>query len=101
MVFALAGIQLVYDLAPAGDQEWTWLTPGAVLALSLCLAISFGLRQYVAYFGHYGVTYGSIGGVILLMLWLYLTALALLLGAEVNAEIEHAAVRRGVTTLKS
>lgn len=101
IIFVLAGIELVYYLAPGGDQDWNWLSPGAVLALALCLAVSFGLRQYVAYFGSYAVTYGSIGGVILLMLWLYLTALALLLGAEVDAEIEHAAARRGATTLTS
>lgn len=70
-----------------------------MVALLLWLGASLGLRTYVAYFGTYDVTYGSIGGVILLMLWLYLTAVAILLGAEVNAEIEHAAVRRGATTL--
>lgn len=99
--FVLVGIQLVYYLAPGGDQQWSWLTPGAVVALILWLAASFGLRAYVAYFGTYDVTYGSIGGVILLMLWLYLTAVAILLGAEVNGEIEHAAARRGATTLTS
>lgn len=99
--FVLAAIQLVYYLAPGGNQEWSWLTPGAVVALILWLAASFALRGYVAYFGSYTVTYGSIGGVILLMLWLYLTALAILLGAEVNSEIEHAAARRGATTLTS
>ena len=99
--FVLVAIQLVYYLAPGGDQEWSWLTPGAVVALILWLAASFALRGYVAYFGSYTVTYGSIGGVILLMLWLYLTAFAILLGAEVNSEIEHAAARRGATTLKS
>ena len=99
--FVLVGIQLVFYLAPAGDHDWSWLTPGAAVALILWLAASFGLRAYVAYFGTYDITYESIGGVILLMLWLYLNALAILLGAEVNAEIEHAAARRGATTLKS
>ena len=99
--FVLVGIQLVYYLAPGGDQQWAWLTPGAAVALGLWLAASFGLRTYVAYFGSYDVTYESIAGVILLMLWLYLTALAILLGAEVNAEIEQAAARHGATTLTS
>ena len=98
--FVLVGIQLVYYLAPAGDQEWNWLTPGAVVALAVWLAASFGLRAYVDNFGSYNVTYGSIGGVILLMLWLHLTAVAILLGAEVNSEIEHAAARHGLTTLR-
>jgi membrane protein len=60
--------------------------------------MSFGLRLYVRYFGNYNATYGSIGGVILLMLWLYLTSVVLLLGAEVDAEIEKAAREHGATT---
>jgi membrane protein len=98
--FALVGIALVYYLAPAAKQQWRWVTPGSVVALVLWLAMSFGLRAYVAHFANYNATYGSIGGVILLMLWLYLTGVALLLGAEVNAEIEHAAARRGEPTAK-
>jgi membrane protein len=101
ILLALVTIQLVYYLAPGGRQEWQWLTPGAVVALVLWLGASFGLRVYVSNFADYSVTYGSIGGVILLMLWLYLTAIAILLGAEVNAAIEHAAARHGATTLAS
>ena len=56
---------------------------------------------YVAHFGNYNVTYGSIGGVILLMLWLYLSGVVLLVGAEINSEIEHAAARRGAPTAKA
>ena len=94
----LIGVGLVYHLAPATSERWRWLTPGAVLALALWLAMSFGLRLYVQYFGNYNATYGSIGGVILLMLWLYLTSVVLLLGAEVNAEIEKGARQHGATT---
>ena len=56
--------------------------------------MSAGLRLYVARFADYNITYGSIGGAILLMLWLYFTGLVLLIGAEVDAEIAHAAERR-------
>ena len=98
LVCGVIGVALVYYLAPAVRMRWRWVTPGAVLALGLWLAVSFGLRVYVQYFGRYNVTYGSIGGVILLMLWLYLTSLALLIGAEVDAEIERAARERGSTT---
>jgi membrane protein len=100
MLFVLIGIALVYYLAPAAKQEWRWVTPGSAVALVLWLAMSYGLRLYVTQFANYNATYGSIGGVILLMLWLYLTGVALLLGAEVNAEIEHAAARRGEPTAK-
>jgi membrane protein len=101
VVAVLVGIALVYYLAPAGEQRWQWVTPGSAVALVLWLAMSFGLRAYVTYFGNYNATYGSIGGVILLMLWLYLTGVVLLLGAEVNAEIEHAAARAGEPTAKA
>jgi membrane protein len=100
MLFVLVGIALVYYLAPAAQQQWRWVTPGSVVALGLWLAMSYGLRVYVEHFANYNATYGSIGGVILLMLWLYLTGIALLLGAEVNSEIEHAAARRGEPTAK-
>jgi membrane protein len=98
MSFVLVGIALVYFLAPAAQQQWRWVTPGSVVALGLWLAMSYGLRVYVKHFANYNATYGSIGGVILLMLWLYLTGMALLLGAEVNSEIEHAAAHRGEPT---
>ena len=87
---ALLGIELVYYLAPAGNQRWRWITPGAALALGAWLAMSFGLRIWVGKFANYSATYGSIGGVILLMLWLYLTSYVLLVGAEVDAEIDAA-----------
>ena len=77
------------------------MTPGSVVGLVLWLAMSYGLRVYVSHFADYGATYGSIGGVILLMLWLYLTGVALLVGAEINAEIEHAAAERGAVTAKA
>jgi membrane protein len=95
VLFVLVAIALVYYLAPAKEMRWRWVTPGSVVALVLWLAMSFGLRIYVSRFGDYNATYGSIGGVILLMLWFYLTSLVLLAGAEVNSEIEHAAASRG------
>jgi membrane protein len=101
VVFVLLGIALVYYFAPAVRQHWRWVTPGSVVGLVLWLGMSYGLRFYVANFADYGATYGSIGGVILLMLWLYLSGLVLLVGAEINAEIEHAAAERGAVTAKA
>jgi membrane protein len=87
----LVGVQTVYYVAPSGPRRWRWFTPGAVLAVVLWLAMSFGLRVWVANFGNYSATYGSIGGVILLMLWLFLSGIVLLVGAAINREIERAA----------
>ena len=99
--FVLVGIALVYYLAPAVEQRWRWVTPGSVVALGLWLVMSWGLRMYVARFADYNATYGSIGGIMLLMLWLYLTGVVLLVGAEINAEIEHAAAEHGALTAKA
>jgi membrane protein len=96
IALVLTGIALVYHLAPAVRQRWRWITLGSVLAVTLWLVASMGLRLYLMYFDNYTATYGSIGGVILLLLWLYLTGIALLLGAEVNAEIERSAAQRAI-----
>jgi membrane protein len=90
----LLGIGLVYYLAPVVKQEWRWVTPGSVVTVAVWLLVSFGLRQYVNHLGNYNAMYGSIGGVILLLLWLYLSSAVLLVGAEVNSEIEKAAAAR-------
>ena len=95
LVLVLTAIALVYYLAPAVRQQWQWVTPGSVFAGFVWIGVSLGLRYYVRWFGNYNATYGSIGGVILLLLWLYVSSLVLLLGAEINSEIEHAAAERG------
>lgn len=89
-ILALLGITLVYHFAPAVPQRWHWVTPGSAFALTGWLLASAALRLYVRYLGNYNATYGSIGGVILLMLWLYLSSLALLIGAEINSLIRRA-----------
>lgn len=86
-LFAMA---LVYYYAPDAQQEWIWITPGSIFAALLWLLVSLAFKFYVANFGSYNATYGAIGGVIVLMLWFYLSGLAVLVGAELNAEIEHA-----------
>jgi membrane protein len=101
ILLVLIGIALVYYFAPAARQHWHWVTPGSVVGLVLWLGMSYGLRFYVTNFADYGATYGSIGGVILLMLWLYLSGLVLLVGAEINSEIEHAAAEAGAITAKA
>jgi membrane protein len=84
---------LIYHFAPNVDQDFVVLTPGSVLATALWLVGSLGFRIYVVNFGSYNETYGALGGVIVLLLWLYISGLVVIVGAEMNAEIEHAAER--------
>lgn len=90
--FALVafGIGLIYYYAPDADQDWAWVTPGAILATVLWLASSLAFKFYLGAFTDYEGSYGAVGGIIILLLWLYLSGLGILIGAELNAELEHA-----------
>jgi membrane protein len=90
IAFVLLGLNLVYHLAPAVAPPWRWLSPGSAFALGGWLTTSVGLRLYVSHVGDYSATYGSIGAVILLMLWLYLSGVTLLVGGLINAVIARA-----------
>lgn len=97
LALAFLAIGLVYYLAPVERQHWSDVLPGAAVALTGWMLASIGLRLYVTRIGNYNATYGSIGGAIVLLLWLYLSGLILLVGAEINAEIAHAARPRPAT----
>ena len=88
-LLVVTAVALVYYFAPDAEQEFVLITPGALVATLLWIAISVGFRLYVVNFGEYNETYGALGGVIVLLLWFYLSGLAILAGAEMNAEIEH------------
>ena len=88
--FVAFAIGLLYYFGPDADQDWVWISPGAVFATILWLLVSVAFKLYVANFTDYNASYGAIGGVILLLLWFYLSGLAILAGAEFNSEIEHA-----------
>jgi membrane protein len=92
VVFALVtfAIAAIFYYAPDAEQEWIWITPGSVLATVLWLLVSLGFKLYVSKWGSYNATYGAIGGIIVAMTWFYVSALAVLVGAELNSEIEHA-----------
>jgi membrane protein len=92
IVFALVATAfgLIYCFAPDVDQDFVLLTPGSVLATLLWLVGSLGFRFYVVNFSSYNQTYGTIGGIMVLLLWLYISGLCVIVGAEMNAEIEHA-----------
>lgn len=91
IVLMMLGAALLYYFTPDVEQEWRWITPGAVLAVLAWVGVSLGFRYYVDHFGQYNVTYGSIGTIIVLLTWMYLSGFFLLIGGEINAEIEHAA----------
>jgi membrane protein len=89
IVFAFA---LIYYYGPdVEEQHWYWITPGSVLGVALWVLASAVFRAYLHFFDSYSRTYGSLGAVIILLVWLYVTGLAFLIGGELNAEIEHAA----------
>jgi membrane protein len=101
IAFMLLAFALIYYFAPdLRDQKWKWITPGSVIGVAIWLLASFVLKAYLHFFDSYSKTYGSLGAVIVLMLWLYLTGLAVLIGGEVNSEIESAASQAGAPDAK-
>lgn len=83
----VAGLEIIYYLGPNAQHSFVSTLPGAVLAIAVWFLGSRGLSFYLAHLSNYNATYGSMGALIGLMLWFYLTALAILLGAELNAEM--------------
>lgn len=90
VALVVSGIDLVYHFAPNRKGAWVWPTPGALLATGMWLLSSFAFKLYVANVANYNATYGAIGGVVVLLLWFYVSGLAILIGAELNGAIEHA-----------
>lgn len=89
--FVLLAFDLLYYFAPHRPRvRWHWMQPGTMIAIALWLAASLGLKFYVANFANYKLAYGSLGAVIVLMLWFYLTGIAILAGAEINSQCEQA-----------
>jgi len=84
------GIALVYYHAPDAEQDWIWITPGSILATLVWIAASVGLQMYLRIAGSFAETYGALGGAMVVLLWMYVTGVAILVGGEMNAEIEHA-----------
>lgn len=95
LVFVLVSFEMVYNYAPnlGGSPNRQWGTPGAVTGVALWLLASFGLRLYLSYRHAFTTAYGSLGAVILLLVWFYLTAFAILMGGEVNSEIARELAR--------
>ena len=86
-VFTVLSVELIYFIAPNVKQKVLIQIPGATFAVFSWLAASWGLNWYLRTFAHYNKTFGALGAVVALMLWLYVSALAIILGAELNAEL--------------
>jgi membrane protein len=92
VVFVFLAFELIYYFAPdLNIKQLRWLSPGAMTGLVLWLLVSFLFGSYLNFYNNYSVVYGSLGAVIILMLWFYLTGVTILIGGEVNAIIEQAA----------
>jgi membrane protein len=90
IVVIMAGLAMLYRYAPDRRQpRWRWVSPGAIVATILWLAGSVGFTVYVTHFNSYDKTYGSLGGVVVMLTWLYLSAFVALLGAVINAQSER------------
>ncbi len=101
LAFVLLAFALIYYFAPdLADQDWKWITPGAIVGVALWLLISFAFKAYLSFFNSYSATYGSLGAVIILMLWFYFTGAAILVGGEMNSEIENEMAKQGAPDAK-
>lgn len=88
--FAVSGLSIAYRYAPDRQRaKWRWVTWGSAVAATVWILGSLAFSAYVQNFGSYGKTYGALGGVIMLIMWFYLVGFTIVLGAEINAEMEH------------
>lgn len=98
LVLITVALAIIYRFAPDRDApRLRWVSAGAVVATVIWLVASIGFSVYVETFGNYAKTYGSLAAVVVLMLWLWITAYAILLGAEINAESEQQTIKDSTT----
>ena len=90
-LFVIGGLAVLYRFAPSrATARWQWISYGAVLATIIWLIASVGFSIYVSNFGNFNATYGSLGAVVVVLFWLYISMFVIILGAKLNGEIEHA-----------
>jgi membrane protein len=96
ILFITMSYSVIYYWGPdLKERRWHWITPGSAFGVFLWLLASVGFRIYLRFFNTYSASYGSLGAVMILLVWLYVTGLAFLIGGQINAEIECAAMRAG------
>jgi membrane protein len=99
---AAAAAATLYRYGPSHQKaRWIWITPGSVFTAIAWLILGLGLGPYVANVGHFDTTYGSLGTVVALLTWIYLSTYALLFGAQLNAEFERQTCRDTTTGRRS
>ncbi len=97
LVIVICAYALIYTFGPdLKDPHWHWITPGSVFGAVFWLAASVGFRLYLRWINDYTLLFGSLGALVILLVWLYVTGLAFLIGGEINANIERAAGRMHV-----
>jgi membrane protein len=98
LILALLGL---YRFAPdIQEQRWKWLLPGSIVAAAVWMVVSVLFKIYVRHFSYFGLLYGSLGTLIILMFWFYMSGFAILVGAEINSVLEDAAAHHGVPGAK-
>jgi membrane protein len=98
LLIVIFAVSVLYRYGPNRERaEWRWVTPGSLLASVVWIVASIGFSWYVANFGTYNETYGSLGAIIGFMVWMWISATIIIMGAELNSEIEHQ-TRRDSTT---
>jgi membrane protein len=96
ILLLLLAFAVIYKVAPNIDQPFRFVTPGSVVGVAIWIITSLGFSAYVERFGNYGATYGSLGGMVVLLLYFFVSAAVLLFGAEVNATIHPATEQNGI-----
>lgn len=89
LLLLLLAVAVIFYFTPDVKQDWKWISPGSVFTIPAWVLTSLAFSYYINNFGSYDKTYGSIGAVIVLLLWLYLSGFIILIGAEINAVVEH------------
>jgi membrane protein len=96
LAMLIIGMAIIYIFAPNVQQRWTWIAPGVLFAVITFILASYLFSLYIQYAPSYNATYGSLGAVVVLMLWLYLMGLIMYIGGEINSEIATAGGKRAV-----
>lgn len=100
LIVVLLAIAMLYNFGPSKRREWHFISPGSILATALIVLSSFGFSYYVSHFSQYNKLYGSIGTLMVILLWIYINAIVLIIGFELNASIATIKITRRQSELE-